>query len=78
MAIVAHFNLADLEHKDAPMPWHTAGLTYTRSGYGSKIPTPHMVKLPGGKRWRRVYVSIWSNSGTAYVETQSGDWNVIS
>jgi hypothetical protein len=34
-------------------------------GYGSKIPTQHMVKWHG--RWRRVYVVCWGNSGTPYV-----------
>jgi hypothetical protein len=26
-----------------------------------------MVRLPGDKRWRRVYCMIWSNIGTCYV-----------
>ena len=34
-------------------------------GYGSKIPTRYMVKYAG--RWRRVYVMVYSNSGSAYV-----------
>ena len=37
----------------------------TASGYGGKIPTSHMIRYAG--RWRRVYVMIYSNSGTAYV-----------
>lgn len=35
------------------------------TGYGSKIPTQYMLKLDG--RWHRVYVMVYSNSGTAYV-----------
>lgn len=52
-----------------PMWWHTAGRTFTASGYGRRIPSPRVVKING--RWRRVYVCIFSNSGTAYVEDRS-------
>jgi hypothetical protein len=38
----------------------------TRTGYGSKLPTQWQVQLED-KRWRRVYLVIWSNSGTLYV-----------
>lgn len=34
-------------------------------GYGSKVPTEYWVKTFG--RWRRVYVMIYGNSGSAYV-----------
>lgn len=37
----------------------------TVSGYGGKIPTDAMIRYAG--RWHRVYVMIWSNSGTAYI-----------
>ena len=37
----------------------------TASGYGGKLPTRHMIRY--ADRWRRVYVMIYSNSGTAYV-----------
>ena len=57
--------------KDAPLWWHAKGLSFTRSGYGGRIPTARMVQLPGSPRWRRVYVAIWSNSGTAYVEDRA-------
>lgn len=76
MAIVAHHNLSDLTHERRPLAHHKAGLQFTRSGYGNRIPTEHVVKLPGEKIWRRVYVCIWSNSGTAYVDVK-GDWVVI-
>lgn len=41
--------------------------TYGRtvSGYGGKLPTRHMIRYAG--IWRRVYVMLYSNSGTAYV-----------
>lgn len=59
--------------KDAPMWWHTHGRTWTASGYGRRIPSPRMVQING--RWRRVYVCIFSNSGTAYVEDRSAGRN---
>lgn len=55
-----------VESRTVPLWWHTAGKQYTASGYGRRIPTPYMVKI--GKRWRRVYCCIYSNSGTCYVE----------
>jgi len=71
--------------KEVPLWWHDRGLSYTASGYGRKIPTRHMVKLPGTNRWRRVYCCIFSNSGTCYVphhtkdpETRRPNWTVIS
>jgi hypothetical protein len=36
-----------------------------RSGYGSRIPTHHMIKL--GRWWYRVYVIQKGNAGSAYV-----------
>jgi len=35
-------------------------------GYGNKIATSWELRLKD-KRWRRVYVICWSNSGSAYV-----------
>lgn len=75
--IVASHNLEDLEQKHAPMEHHKRGLSYTRTGYGKKIPTDRMVRLPGSNQWRRIYVCIFSNIGTAYV-TQGKDWIVIN
>ena len=37
----------------------------TVTGYGGKIPTAHMIEYLGV--WRRVYVMVYSNSGTPYV-----------
>ena len=75
--ITANYDLEDLESKDAPLGWQLAGRQYTRTGYGGKIPSTRMVKLLGGKRWRRVYIAQWSNMGTAYVPNADGSWNVI-
>jgi hypothetical protein len=77
MAIIAEHYLTDLERKFEPMPHHKAGLMYTATGYGRKIPTTRMVKLPGSPRWRRVYCAIYGNAGTCYV-TSGKDWIVIN
>jgi hypothetical protein len=76
MAIIARHSLSELESKVEPLWWQKAGLNYTASGYGSKIPTRYMVRLPGSKRWRRVYCAIFSNSGPCYVP-HGEDWIVI-
>ena len=60
----------EVESKDAPMPHHLRGLSYTASGYGKRIPTRIMVKFEG--KWRRVYVCQYSNAGTAYI----GKWTM--
>ena len=74
-----------VEAKTSPLWWQKRGLSYTRSGYGRRIPTSRMVRLPGETQWRRVYVCIFSNSGTAYVEDRKNPkangrpgWIVIS
>lgn len=54
-----------VEHKESPMPHHKAGLSWTASGYGARLPSLYMVRYLG--RWRRVYVACYSNAGTAYI-----------
>jgi hypothetical protein len=76
MAILDRLRIEDIESKHAPLPWQVQGLSYTASGYGRKIPSSTMVRLPGSPRWRRVYVCQVSNAGTAYV-LQGQDWIVI-
>jgi len=49
-----------------PMKHHEIGLSWTATGYGSKIPTRYMVRTIDSK-WRRVYCAIYSNIGTLYV-----------
>lgn len=44
----------------------------SRSGYGSKLPTSWQIQLQD-KRWRRVYVICFSNSGSAYICTKAGN-----
>lgn len=67
----------DVESRHSPLWWHTAGKSYTASGYGRKIPTATKVRIPGETRWRRVYCCIYSNSGTCYILIR-GEWAVIS
>ncbi len=43
-----------------------APLNRSRTGYGSKLPTSWMLQLQD-KRWRRVYVICYSNSGSSYI-----------
>jgi hypothetical protein len=38
----------------------------SRSGYGSKLPSRWMLQIDG-KRWHRVYIICYSNSGSAYI-----------
>lgn len=58
----------EVEFKHVPMWHHEKGLSFTASGYGRRIPSQLMVKF--NSKWRRVYVCIYSNSGTAYI----GQW----
>lgn len=51
--------------KTEPMPHHKAGLSWTATGYGARIPTVYMIQVDG--RWRRVYSICYSNNGTAYI-----------
>ena len=43
-----------------------APLSRSQTGYGSKEATSWLLQLDG-KKWYRVYVMIYSNSGSAYV-----------
>lgn len=54
-----------VECKISLLPWQDMGLSYTASGYGSRIPTRYMVQFSG--KWRRVYCRIYSNIGTLYI-----------
>lgn len=53
--------------KEAEAP--RSGRTVT--GYGSKIPTPYMVRWEG--RWRRVYAACYGNAASHYIG-KPGDW----
>lgn len=51
---------------DAPLAWQAAGLQQTASGYGRQLNSGRIAILPDGRR-RRVYVTCFSNAGTAWV-----------
>jgi len=51
---------------DAPLWYHTRGLSQTASGYGARLTTARKVRLADG-RTRRVYCTIWSNAGTCWI-----------
>lgn len=53
------------ESREKLLPWQARGLMYTATGYGKKIPTSKQLFVLN--RWRRVYCSIFSNSGVCYV-----------
>ena len=57
--------------KESMLPWQEKGLSYTASGYGSKIPTRYMVKFEG--RWRRVYAACHGNASTCYL-AKGNEW----
>lgn len=59
------FSTESVQIKSQPMPHHLAGLSFTASGYGSRIPTGYMVSWLG--RWRRVYCRIYSNIDKLYI-----------
>lgn len=48
-----------------PLEWQKQGLSFTASGYGKKIPTSDVIYLRGRKH--RVYVTQYSNAGTAWI-----------
>jgi hypothetical protein len=77
MKIIARYYLDELEHKEKLLWWQERGIMYTATGYGRKIPTTNMVKLPGSGHWRRVYCCIFSNIGTCYVTSPDGWITVI-
>lgn len=52
-------------HKEEPMRHHKLGLSFTRTGYGTKLPTVYKVQYNG--RWYRVYSICCSNVSTEYI-----------
>ena len=51
---------------DRPLGWQRKGLQYTATGYGDKIPSRTVIQC-ADRRWRRVYIAIFSNAGSAYL-----------
>lgn len=62
---IPYLNMDGLERKNNPLQWQLRGKTYTRDGYGLKIPSRFMVKYQG--KWRRVYITQYSNAGSAWI-----------
>ena len=58
------------EIKEELLYAHKKGLMFTRTGYGSKIPTTKKIKY--NNRWYRIYCQIYSNCGTCYINTKQG------
>jgi hypothetical protein len=54
------------EYVDRPLWWHKQGLQQTATGYGSKLTSSRCVKLSDG-RIRRIYVTRYSNAGSAWI-----------
>ncbi|WCO82008.1 hypothetical protein vBPpSSYP_26 [Pseudomonas phage vB_PpS_SYP] len=52
-------------HKQELMKHHHLELSFTRTGYGSKIPSMYKVQYQG--RWYRVYSICYSNVSTEYI-----------
>ena len=50
-----------------PLWWHEKGLQQTASRYGAALTSSRCVRLPDGSV-RRIYVTCFSNAGTAWVK----------
>lgn len=74
--VYASLEFSGYNAKRKPLYRHVKNLSYTRTGYGKKIPTEWQVKY--NNRWYRVYVCIYSNSGTCYISTKNQDITVHS
>lgn len=59
------FLTVSVDAKVDELPWQKAGLSFTATGYGRRIPSRYKVFYRG--KWRRVYVRRISNAGTAYL-----------
>lgn len=59
------FLTREVEVRQKPLWWQERGLSFTASGYGSRVPTIWQIRVDD--RWRRVYCRIYSNSGTLFI-----------
>lgn len=48
----------------APLDWQKAGLAYTATGYGAKIPTRYKISF-NGKEYR-LYATCYGNAGSTW------------
>ena len=51
---------------DRPLWWQAAGLQETASGYGRRLRSSRVLAFPDG-RIRRIYITIYSNAGSAWI-----------
>jgi hypothetical protein len=56
----------DYQLIDKPLGFHLLGLQETASGYGAKLTSRRVVRLADGSE-RRVYVTQYSNAGSAWI-----------
>ena len=59
------FRTESVPVKVQELPWQKAGLTWTATGYGARIPTRYMVQYNG--RWRRVYAACYGIAASHYI-----------
>ena len=69
-----NLQLDGCEIKTDLLEWQRLGLRYTASGYGPMFPTARKVWYHG--KWRRIYCSIWGNSGTYWIIVD-GDKRIV-
>lgn len=74
MTIVGRSDISDIPHRYQPPSNPNEGRD--PQGYGRRVPTSWMVRLPGSATWQRVYCCQISNASTCYVESKRG-WHVI-
>ena len=46
------------------LPWQLTNYTETQSGYGARLTSRHKIMFEG--KARRIYITIYSNNGTAW------------
>lgn len=53
---------------EEPLPWQTAGLQQTASGYGAKLTMPYKIHYEG--KLYRLYCTQYSNVGTVWFKVK--------
>jgi len=59
-----------------PLWHHRLGLSQTGSGYGSRLTSAYCVRLSDG-RLRRIYITQYSNSGTAWITLNKQSFVIV-
>jgi len=67
------FHYGDLVEN--PLWWHKQNLSQTATGYGSKLTTSKMIYFEN--KLRRIYCTIYSNSGTTWF-TYKGEEIIVN